>query len=418
MKHRYRVGVLTLVLSILLATSVGAWDLFSVPAAVPQTQRTAAVSFQQGKTYAFSAEDMEKKLQLPAGELQGITITALPDEKDGVLYCRDRKVQNYEQLSRGDIDELTFVSTGDAGNCTFSFIPKISENVRATISMLVSTGVNTPPRVENASFSTLSATALRGRVSAFDAENDALQIRLSQKPQKGEIKFDGLSFTYTPFYGMSGKDTFQFYAVDAAGNDSEEAVMQIDIEEQNKTCTYADMSDNTYAYAASKLLEHGLVQGEQIGSIRLFRPADQVKRYEYVLMLLGVTGREKNLPACVNTGLANDGEIAPYLKPYVKKAVEEGIITESSFAADEVITRAEAVVLTNRAAAIKKVSGYNLNYDDTGDIPEWALQSYIDLCAYRMIDLPDNLARPNAALTRDFSADLLWQLKKYHDKVR
>ena len=135
-------------------------------------------------------------------------------------------------------------------------------------------------------------------------------------------------------------------------------------------------------------------------------------------MLLGVTGREKNLPACVNTGLANDGEIAPYLKPYVKKAVEEGIITESSFAADEVITRAEAVVLTNRAAAIKKVSGYNLNYDDTGDIPEWALQSYIDLCAYRMIDLPDNLARPNAALTRDFSADLLWQLKKYHDKVR
>lgn len=54
---------------------------------------------------------------------------------------------------------------------------------------------------------------------------------------------------------------------------------------------------------------------------------------------------ENRLSSCVNCGLQNDSEIPQYMKTYVKLAKDTKIITEKVFYPNQVLTRAEAVVL-------------------------------------------------------------------------
>ena len=71
--------------------------------------------------------------------------------------------------------------------------------------------------------------------------------------------------------------------------------------------------------------------------------------------------------------------------------------------------------MTERTAKIPDVDTYNLQLPDIGEIPNWAMQSYMDLSAYKMLDLYDGAAHPAKGLTRSYAADLLWQLWKYKD---
>ena len=60
----------------------------------------------------------------------------------------------------------------------------------------------------------------------------------------------------------------------------------------------------------------------------------------------------------------------------------------------------EAVVLADRACRLSKVERANLSWADLSEIPQWSLQSYMNLSAYGLLSFPDNYARPNDALTR------------------
>ena len=142
----------------------------------------------------------------------------------------------------------------------------------------------------------------------------------------------------------------------------------------------------------------------------MFYPQRQVNRLEFVMMLLAAL-EQPPIP-CVNTGLEGDSFLPVWARPYVCAAIQQGIITENTFEWDTVPTRAEAVLLTHRAAGITDVKRYNLDVFDLEEIPQWALSSYITLGAYQMLDFYDGAAHPHAALTRERAADLIWQLYK------
>ena len=98
------------------------------------------------------------------------------------------------------------------------------------------------------------------------------------------------------------------------------------------------------------------------------------------------------------------------MKPYIERAVEKGLITETSFQPDGIPTNAEAVVMINRASGVENATNVNLKVADAQDIPDWATQSYMNLSANQMLITHDGKVYPTAQLNRETTADLIWAL--------
>lgn len=399
-----------------MTTAAYAADIFSIrtdlsPASV---QNECAISVADGEVLEFSAGDLELRMGLAPDTLRGITVTALPPQHQGVLVLQGVEVDPYQFITRDELDELCFVPGGGAVAASLTLLSQGHDGVSTRLSINVLATGNAPPSVEGASFNTMKNTSLSGYLQATDPDGDSLTIKVIRQPAKGAVTVSGQTFTYTPFQGLTGSDSFTFCAVDRFSNFSAEATVDIKIENNRSGFYYVDMSGNPSEYAAVKLNEKGVYSGQKVGNGWFFYPDRQVNRGEFLLMLLAASGLDTSLSPTVNTNLENDSALPMWLKPYVKKAIDEGIwSTTQPFSYNEIPTRAEAVVMTSKAAKIVDVKEYDLRVTDAANIPAWALSAYKDLAAYRMLDLHDGNAYPAGALTNSYAADLIWQLYKH-----
>ncbi len=272
---------------------------------------------------------------------------------------------------------------------------------------------NSSPIVESLSISTVVNVERTATIKAYDSDNNNFAIKLTSTPKLGTVEFNGSTFTYTPFLNKKGKDKFRFVAIDEMGNSSREGVVNIIIDKTKPDFYYSDMINNPSHYSAIKLKEKEIIVGKKIGKSYFFEPKNSVSREKFLVMAISAAGMEKKLKPTVNTGLANDIEIPNYLKPYVKLAIDEKIIPNSNFNLNEIPTRAEAVLLISNISKIPDVKSHNLTLSDIGQIPQWAMQAYMNLSAYKMLDLYDNMAHPNSPITNSNTADLMWQLYKH-----
>lgn len=272
---------------------------------------------------------------------------------------------------------------------------------------------NASPTIEGGLYHTLEDVPVYASVKMFDPDGDDVSLKVCLPPEKGSLKLEGRTFIYTPYPGSTGEDSFQLAACDPYGNQSAAAYFHVSIEAAAQAPYFADMNRHPYEYSAIQLVKSGVISGEEIGSRRFFYPERSLTRGEYLVMLLSARGWDQDLPICINTGLTNDTDIPLWLKPYVKRAIEKGIVTEDTFDTQKVPTRAEAVVLCSRAAQIQDILKYNLTIADLDKIPSWAMESYLNLAAYRILDLYDGYAYPNDPLDRGYSASLIWQLYQY-----
>lgn len=405
-------AVLALVLT--MTITVSAVDIFSVRSvlAPPESTRSCLASVKSGGVLELNAEDLERRMGLPVGSMLGATFASAPDLEQGVFYIDGVEVEAHDYFTREELNKLCFTASEDMVSTSVTIIPNASEAITVNLNIIAFDRLKSPPVIEAASFDTLRNSAIRGFINVNDPEEDSVRIQIIKSPLKGEVRFDGQSFLYEPFTNMTGRDFFTICAVDSYGNYSKEEVIEITIDSSKETFTYADMRGNPSLYAAVKLRESGVMTGRLIGGEWFFDPNSQVSRGEFIVMLLAATGVETG-PA-VNTGLPNDNSIPLWIKSYVKKAAELGIISSSqAFSYNEIPIRAEAVLMTDRAAKISDVKEFPLSMPDKNDIPGWALPSYTDLAAYKMLDLHDGNAHPNDALTNAYAADLVWQLYKH-----
>jgi len=419
LKFFKKTALLLCVALLLCSSAYAALDIFTVPAYQPDTlgTRTCSMSVAKQEILEISARDLELRMELRQNELRGITITAIPDLTQGAFYLDGVEVEAGEALNREELDRLCFVPNESAAVASLGFVPQSTTNLPSSLIIHITPHKNSAPEIENASYSTVKNVGISGSVAATDPDGDALTLLVAQKPQKGQVTFDGGAFLYTPYKDMTGSDFFTVCAVDTCYNYSREAVLSVSIENNKTAFQYADMSGSFSEYAAIKLYEKNVLQGEKIGQSWFFHPDETVTRGEFLVMLLGVSGMDAQLSPTVNTGLANDAQLPLWLKPYVKKAVVEGIIPAgNAFVYSEIPTRAEAVLLCSNAAKIDDVKEYSLQISDKEKIPSWALQSYKELAAYRMLDLHDGNAYPTGSLTKSYSADLLWQLWKHCER--
>lgn len=369
----------------------------------------------QGKTTPLSASEIEERLGMASGSLTGLTITRLPTASEGTLLVDGKEVRAYEPLTRAQADTLVFLPS-ESKTAEFAFLPAAKSGGQETIAtMTVLDKQNAAPIVESAMLTTTEGITVSSGIRAHDPDEDTVSVIVLERPQKGSVAFEGLYYTYTPFPGERGEDSFVFVCEDKYGNRSTEGMVNLNIERSAVT-SYADMNGNPSHYAAIKLREQGIFTGETIAGRAFFRPEDTFSRGELLLLLLAATGRTDSVTPTVHTGLHNDGEIPLWLKPYVALGMREGLLLEDVFAWQEIPVRAEAVILVRRAAGMSYVKEFTPSLSDLAAIPEWAMRSYATLDAYRMLDLYDaRRAKPMEALTRAYAADLAWQLAKYHD---
>lgn len=396
------------------ASALKASDIYAI-SALTNTARTneCEISVKNGSLLEFSASDLERRLSMERGALSGITLTALPDAGEGYFVLDGVEVALYEFIARKDIDRLCFVHGEGSDTARASILPMGDDAKAAALVIAVTGSVNLPPVVESARYSTIKNLPLQSSLRASDPEGDRLELRVVKKPARGDVTLNGLSFTYEPFPGVTGADYFVVCAIDSAGNFSEDAKIEINIEKSYGFKGYVDMAGNPSAYAALKLREAGVMKGREIGGEHFFYPKRQVTSADFLVMLLSAHGYTENLAACVNTELPGDSRLPMWLKPYVAKAVAEGILPRNiEFDPGAVPSRAYAVYLTHRASKIDDVKDFNHGIPDAGLIPDYARNAYRDLAAYRMLDLHSGYAMPQSALTNDYAADLIWQLWK------
>ncbi len=384
----------------------------------PQTPqlKSQEVSLQipmvKNEELSLSCQMLEERLQLEEGALVGITLTQLPDQSEGALYVGNTLASPYQNLTRQDIEQLSFVPTPDAVHPRFCFIPQSSGQVVATVSLSIVEESSPSPLAHSEHFITYASIPIYGDFPVSSPSGQELSIVVLTPPQKGTLKITGNSFVYIPYPNTSGEDAFTYCAQDTNGQRSQECSIALQIDTPSGAIAYADMKTHPSAYAAFKLNEAGIMGGQDIGGQTYFSPQRPVTNAEYLLLLL--SSLQIQVPStCLNTGLSNDTDIPLWLKPSVQAGIDAGIITESTFAPDATLTRAQAVVLARKAMDISPVKVHNLDFLDTSEIPDEALQAYMDLDAYGILTPFEQCIYPLKTLDRAGAADLIWQIYQY-----
>ena len=263
------------------------------------------------------------------------------------------------------------------------------------------------PIAENLTLTTYKNVAVEGTFAAVDPDGEGVTFRITKNPARGAVtqaEEGSAAFTYTPYEGKLGKDSFTYVAEDASGNVSQPALVSIKITRPDTKVTYADMSGHPAHKAAIALAEEDVFVGEQMGETWFFRPEAQVTREEFLAMAMDLVGME-TLPEARMTGFSDDDSISVWAKPYVASALRSGMIQGSEgaggpvFAPARTITNTEAAVLLDRLLQVADVA-------DTGKLtgeaaPVWAHQSVVNLEAVGVLegsaDLTGDLTRAQAA---------------------
>ncbi|MFA9379585.1 MAG: Ig-like domain-containing protein [Acetanaerobacterium sp.] len=272
---------------------------------------------------------------------------------------------------------------------------------------------NLPPIVNDKQVQTVQNIPIWGYIEQYDPNGDPVILSVVKEAEKGMVILYGATFVYRPYTDEMGADSFTVTAADDKQTHSRDAQITVEIGENKQGEGFSDMRLNPSHYSALMLAQNKIVSGESIGGTRLFRPNEEISRTGFMLMLLAASGSDTELAPCVSVDVSNDSDIALWLKPYVHRARQKGLIDAGEFLGDESILRSEAIELVCRAAGIEDVRAQPVHILDVADIPADCLQSYLNLSARDMLCLYDGYARPLAPLTRAAAADLVWQLCRY-----
>jgi len=300
-----------------------------------------------------------------------------------------------------------------------SAVPLVAAEGKAVASPLdfVSTlsAQNLAPIAQNLSYTTYKDIAFTGELTATDPEGGAVSFRLIEKAARGAVTLaeDGSGgFTYTPYSNKTGKDSFQYAAVDEAGNASQYATVTVRIEKNKAKMTYADMEGHSAHYGALRLVAENVFLGESLNGQHFFRPDQPVSRSEFVAMAMEVVG-VRPISGVVRTGFYDDEAIAVWAKPFIASALKAGVVQGSRNDSGQVvfqgavpISYAEAGVILNRLLGITDTAQVPVTVVAEGETaPVWAYQAVANLQSVQVMDTSGNSL--SATLTRGEAAQLL-----------
>lgn len=271
---------------------------------------------------------------------------------------------------------------------------------------------NAAPIAEDLVLKTYKGVAISSRFAAVDPDGDLVTFQIMDSPARGQVAMDEndpAAFTYTPYEGKKGKDTFTYVAIDAKGNSSKPATVKVSIQKQTTAVSYSDLAGDPAHYAALRLAEAGVYTGRKVGDLYCFDPDAAFTREEFLAMAMTAAGKAP-LSDVTLTGFYDDGDISAWAKGYVSAALVVGTVEGSRnhlgqtvFTPGSPITQAEAAVIIDRLLATGDVSGSSSAFS-AETAPAWAYQSVVNMEAVSVISSSTDLSKP---LTRAQSAQML-----------
>ena len=271
---------------------------------------------------------------------------------------------------------------------------------------------NAAPIAEDLVLKTYKGVAISSRFAAVDPDGDLVTFQIMDSPARGQVTMDEndpAAFTYTPYEGKKGKDTFTYVAIDAKGNSSKPATVKVSIQKQTTAVSYSDLAGDPAHYAALRLAEAGVYTGRKVGDLYCFDPDAAFTREEFLAMAMTAAGKAP-LSDVTLTGFYDDGDISAWAKGYVSAALVVGTVEGSRnhlgqtvFTPGSPITQAEAAVIIDRLLATGDVSGASSAFS-AETAPAWAYQSVVNMEAVSVISSSTDLSKP---LTRAQSAQML-----------
>ncbi len=368
-----------------------------------------------GGEIVFSEEDFEALLgSVP----DSIVIKELPALSDGVLKLGALDVTVNQIIAKSNLGRLRFLPAAEGeAKATFRFQPSgVQYDSAITCTMYVLTEENRAPAAEDMSLKTYRDIAAFSTFRSSDPENDVLTFSIVKEPKKGVVTMTDASmgtFTYQPYSGKTGKDTFTYMITDQYGNRSAPCTVNVNIEKRSTSVSYLDLDGHWACNAAVRMAEENIMIGEKYGDTMLFYPDKEVTRGEFLMLAMNAAGYETNLLSAADTGFADDADIPTHMKSYVSTACRMGIINGTQtdegmcFLPNETITRAEAAVMIN---AMLKADQPEVKpvFADMDSIPTWSMNAIYALNAVGIIGGTEgSTLNAGAALDRAQTAQLL-----------
>ena len=371
-----------------------------------------------GEPLAFSPADFRQAVGL--ARIGGVTVTDLPDGATGTLKLSGYKIKEGERIPEAALSSLTFTAaTPLVSESSFRFRTNEGSGVEMTCRIRLTDEVNRAPSVNGIPESRLSVTSqsgirTAGTLAASDPEGDEVTYLLVTAPEHGSVILRDSktgAYCYTPRADYTGADRFRYVARDEYGNYSRIATVSVTVKDRATETTFDDMIGSPREGDALTAAAAGIMQGRIAGDSRLFDPAGEVTKTEFVVMAMKAAGI-KPRAGLTHTFFENDADFADEVRGYLATAQKMGIIVGAFrenglfFDGDSPITAAEAATVVYRS--LGNDSGAIPVGSTNADVPVFARAAVASLEARGMLGgIERTTLAENAPLTRVDAASLI-----------
>lgn len=179
---------------------------------------------------------------------------------------------------------------------------------------------------------------------------------------------------------------------------------------------FADVHDEYWAKDSITYLNHfGVINGTKEGSKTYFKPANNITRAEFAVMIANMLGIDTEDFEDIDLPMKDADKIAPWCINHIKALYELGIMSGKGsgndvvFDATATLTRAEAATVISRLLP-DMIEIKEKTFVDQKDIPQWASDAFEKLISLNMLGgYTDGTLKPNNNITRAETTRLIYK---------
>jgi len=356
------------------------------------------------------------------GNVDQITITALPPSRDGTLMYGNAPVSVNQVISSSAIDKLRFVPASGCLESSFRF--KSGGDYSFECMLRYTKSANYAPIISATNdipVWTQMDISTYGTLTGSDPEGDKISFEITSYPEQGILHLLNSStgdYRYTPCNGVTGTDSFTYIVRDEWGNYSEKCTVLVDIDKQKSDLVLADMNDHWAHNAALVMVSDNTMDVTSANGEIYFNPAEEMTREEFLVTVMKALGAGEIPPS--KTVFSDHDLISEEATGYVARAYRLGVIKGVSergklyFNPAGKITRAEAAVILNTILGMDEPDVVPV-FSDSSSVPAWAKSSLYALSNAGIFKgTGSGNISANAVLNRAQVAQILFTIKNLY----
>lgn len=281
-----------------------------------------------------------------------ITVTSLPE--NGNLICNGKSVLKGQTITADEIEYLKYIPMEQSIYGEFSFTGDCEgyNGQEMKCEIVFKNGENAPPVANDVAFETVEGMVCQGELNITEPNGDIYTINVETYPEKGLITVNEKGkIIYTPHSGFSGKDRMVYSVTDCFGKKSQSAVVDFQVLKNESGIYFADMKDDENHIFAHRMCEKDIMIYHYENGEYYFQPDANVSKMDFLVMLMCVSGLNKDIVAVADSVVDDDTGLSSGFKGYLSSAYEKNLILleNGRFSPKDNITLEDAVYMASAA---------------------------------------------------------------------